>query len=178
MPVTRLLVTARGLRGGCKTIRALRELAPEARALVTGFRGILLVEAAAGERLELAERVSRGARERIGRVMAVLAETPSEELPIRAAAVEIGLRSVGSGETFCFRLHKRGAHSIARASQGLEREIGGAIWQALRERDGRAPRVDLARPDVTISAELLGPRTLICLRRRAWRAQAPDASAS
>jgi len=159
-------------------IRALREAAPEAHALVTGFRGIVLVEASAGEPIEFAERVSRGARERIGRVMAVVAETPSEELPIRAAAVEIGLRRVGCGETFCFRLHKRGAHSVARASQGLEREIGGAIWQALRERDGRAPRVDLARPDVTISAELLGPRTLICLRRRAWRVQAPDASAS
>lgn len=171
-----LLVTARGLRGGRRAIRALRQAAPEAYAIPSRFRGIVLVEAAAADPLELAERVSAAAGERIGRVMAVLAEIQSEEVAIRTAALEIGLRSIGAGETFCFRLHKRGAHSIAGASQALEREIGGAIWQALRERDGRDPRVDLTSPDVTISAELLGPRTLVCLRRRAWRGPATEAS--
>jgi tRNA(Ser,Leu) C12 N-acetylase TAN1 len=154
--------------GGRELARALHEAAPEASVRGAGFRGIFLVEAP-GDALELAERVSHAAGARIGRAMALLAEVASERQPIEEAAVTIARRHVGRDETFCFRLHKRGAHGLVEASQALEGEIGGAIWTALRDRDGRDPKVELASPDVTVSAELLGPRTVVCLRRRAWR---------
>ena len=166
----RLLVTARGFGTVREARRALREAVPEARLRGTGFSGILYVEAS-GDALVLAERAARAAAAgRIGRVMAVLAEVESARQPIEEAAVELGRRQIGPDESFCFRLHKRGAHGLADPSPALEREIGGAIWTALRDRDGKDPRVDLANPDVTVAAEMLGPRTLLCLRRRAWRA--------
>jgi DNA polymerase-4 len=165
-----LLVTARGFGTVREARRALREALPGARIRGTGFAGILCVEAS-GDPLALAERAAAAAAAgRIGRVMAVLAEVESARQPIEQAAVALGRRHVGPGESFCFRLHKRGPHALAETSLALERAIGGAIWTALRDRDGKAPRVDLASPDVTVAAEVLGPRTLLCLRRRAWRA--------
>jgi DNA polymerase-4 len=164
----RLLVTARGLRAGRQAAWALREAVPEARVRGAGFGGILLLEAS-GDALALAAEVTHAAAGRIGRAMAVLAEVESARGPIEEAAVAIGRAHVGPGEGFCFRLHKRGTHALVEDSPWLEREIGGAIWSALHERDGKAPRIDLTRPDVTVSAEVLGPRTAVCVRRRAWR---------
>lgn len=164
----RLLVTARGFGTVRDARRALREAVPGARILGTGFVGILVVETR-GDAHALAARVAETAHAGgIGRVMLVLADVESERQPIEAAAVALGRHRIRPGESFCFRLHKRGAHGLAETSLALEREIGGAVWTALRERDGKDPRVDLARPDVTLSAEVLGPRTLLCLRRRAW----------
>jgi tRNA(Ser,Leu) C12 N-acetylase TAN1 len=166
---TRLLVTARDLWRTRRTVRALRQAAPGARVLETGFRGIFLVEADGGDPLELARHVSRAAASRIGRVMAVQGEVVSGPEPVEGAVVAVARRHVGLRDTFCFRLHKRGIHGMAEDSRLLESRIGGAIWEALRERDGTVPRVDLTDPDVTISAELLGPRTYVCIRRRDWR---------
>jgi len=172
----RLLVTTRGFGTAGEARRALREAMPGARVRATGFAGILTVEAR-GDPLGLAEHAARVAGAgRIGRVMAVLAEVESARQPIEAAALALARRHVGPGESFSFRLHKRGPHALAEPSLALEREIGGALFTALRERDGKDPRVDLARPDVTVAAEVLGPRTLLCVRRRAWRARAAPAA--
>jgi DNA polymerase-4 len=165
----RLLVTARGFGTVRDAVRALREAVPAVRVRGAGFAGILFAEAI-GDALALAERVARAAAGRIGRVVAVLAEVESARRPIEEAAVALGRRHIGPEESFCFRLHKRGAHALAEPSPVLEREIGGAIWTALRDRDGRDPRVDLASPDVTLAAEVLGPHTVLCLQRRAWHA--------
>jgi tRNA(Ser,Leu) C12 N-acetylase TAN1 len=54
----------------------------------------------------------------------------------------------------------------------LEREIGGAIWQALEQKQGKRPVVDLDDPDITIIAEVMGPNTAIGILRKAWRAMA------
>ena len=164
----RLLVTARGFGTVRDARRALRDAVPGARILGTEFVGILVVEAR-GDAHSIVARVADAAGAGgIGRVMLVLADVESEREPIEAAAVALGRDRIRPGESFCFRLHKRGSHGLAETSLTLEREIGGAIWTALRERDVEDPRVDLASPDVTLAAEVLGPRTLLCLRRRAW----------
>jgi len=168
-PPGRLLVTARGLRRTRKAARALLRAVPDARVLDTGFRGIFVLEVERGDPLELAKHVIRVAGGSIGRVLAVQVEVASDPQRVEAAAVVVARRQVGPSDSFCFRLHKRGVHGMAEESRVLERRIGGAIWEALRERDGTAPRVDLTDADVTVSAELLGPRTVVCVRRRAWR---------
>ncbi len=167
-PTARLLVTARGFSAARKAMRALRKTAPQALIQGTGFGAILLVEAATQDALALAERVSAGAWPCIGRVLVVFAEVATERSAIEEAVLAVARRYLAADDSFCFRLHKRGRHGLSAPSHELEREIGGAIWKALRARDGRDPRVDLERPDATISAQLLGPRTLVCLERRAW----------
>lgn len=163
-----LVVTARDVLSQRLTARALRGALPGARvARHRSFRAVFLVEAV-GDPIELAETVSRACAGSIGRVVPALAEVESRVELVKAAAIEVGAARVGAGESFGFRLHKRG-RAIDRPSPELEREIGGAVWVALERRDGVRPTVDLAAPDVEITAEVLGPTTVVGIVRKAWR---------
>jgi tRNA(Ser,Leu) C12 N-acetylase TAN1 len=113
--------------------------------------------------------VSRECAACAGHVTVVLAEVDSTLDQIRDAAREVGSAQIGEHETFCFRIMKRGAHLIGATTPVVESDIGGAIWQDLERRFGRAPRVDLGDPDVMVAAEVLGPRTAVGVVRRAWR---------
>lgn len=62
---------------------------------------------------------------------AVLATVESREEPIKDAAVRISGEQIGSDESFCFRLHKRGAHGLEHDTLKIEQEIGGVIWTAV-----------------------------------------------
>jgi hypothetical protein len=55
---------------------------------------------------------------------------------IKEAAVRIGRVQISSGESFCFRLPKRGAHFLEGDTSTLEQKIDGAIWTALSEKHG------------------------------------------
>lgn len=167
----RVIVTGRSLLEARRTVRALRRALPGFWVHGTGFTGVFVVEAE-GDPLEIAERVMRKCGNRIGHATAVAAEATSEVEPVKEAAVRVGLTHVAPGESFCFRVHKRGSHLLTAPTPELELNIGSAIWHALEERDGRAPRVDLKSPDVTVIAEVLGPVTAVGVVRKAWKALA------
>jgi tRNA(Ser,Leu) C12 N-acetylase TAN1 len=163
----KLLVTSRSLVAAHKTGRALRGKLPNARIHGSGFQGIYLVEAE-GDPVELAQKLYRECRRRIGRVSAAVAEVRSELGPIKDAAIRAAIEHVRAEETFCFRLKKRGSHFLDKDTPALEYEVGGAIWVALRERDREKPKVDLSDPNVTIVADVLGPVTVIGIERKEW----------
>ncbi len=165
----KIIVTTRTLYGARRTIAALNKAVPGARIQRPGPRGILIVEMEENP-LELACRVARECAESIGRAVAVLAVVPSRIGPIRDSAVEIGAKHIAEEESFCFRLHKRGAHGLDMDTPVIEYQIGGAIWVALNEKYGKRPRVDLRDPDVTVIAEVLGADTAVGVLRKMWRA--------
>lgn len=142
---------------------------PESQVRGTRFTGVFVVEAT-GDPLEIAERLTRECSSCIGHATAVVAEEESEQEPIQEAAVRAGLEHVGPGETFCFRVRKRGSHRLAAPTPQLEFDIGSAIWLALQERDGKPPKVDLKEPDVMVIAEVLGPLAAVGIVRKGWKA--------
>jgi tRNA(Ser,Leu) C12 N-acetylase TAN1 len=166
----KLIVTSAGLDTARQTRFALKTAIPAARIWRTGFKGVLALEAE-GDVFELAKLLYRDCGQRIGRATAVLAEVESRFEPIREAAVRVGREQIGLGESFCFRLHKRGAHFLEQDTLTLEREIGAAIWTALKEKYGSKPSVRLKGPDVAVIAEILGPVTAVGISRRAWHEQ-------
>lgn len=140
---------------------------PGARVRGTGFRGILSLEAE-GDPTEVAKLIYEECAQNIGQLTAV-ATVESKEESIRDAAVQIGAAQMGSEESFAFRLNKRGMHGLKKDTSNLEREIGGAIWIALEGKYQRRPKVILKNPDITVTAEILGPIVAIGISRREWR---------
>jgi tRNA(Ser,Leu) C12 N-acetylase TAN1 len=169
--IVKFIVTNRGLEPVRYLRSALRAAIHGARVRGTGFRGVLTLEAG-GEIAELAKLIWRDCSESIGHVTAVLATVESKEEPIRDAAARIGAEQIGSGESFCFRLHKRGAHGLERETSRLEQEIGGEIWTALEGKYHKRPKVNLKNPDIAVIAEIVGPTAAVGISRRDWREQA------
>lgn len=170
-----LLVTCRD--GRHPTRAALRRALPGARVRTTAFRDVLRVDAA-GDPVALAAQACRVSGAALGRVTAVLEEVPSDRAALLDAAARVGVGQIRPGESFAFRLHKRGPHGYAESTPELEAAAGAAIWAALERRDGVPPRVDLTRPDVAVNAEVLGPTTLVGVVRAAWKQEEhpPDAT--
>ena len=168
--IAKLIVTSAGQEKARDTRFALKTSIPIARVRRTGLKGIFSLEAEA-DVIELAKLIYRECRQHIGHVTAVLADVESRFEPIKDAAVRVGLEWIGKEESFCFRIHKRGAHFLEHDTLTLEQEIGGAIWIALKEKHGANPSVRLKNPDIAIVAEVLGPITAVGVSRRAWREQ-------
>ena len=167
-----MIVTSAGLEPVRRLRFALRSAVPSARVRSTGFKGILALEAK-GDVFELAKLVYRECAQSIGHVTAVLATVESGFDPIKNAAVGIGAEQIGAEESFCFRLNKRGTHSLQQDTLKLEQEIGGALWTALLEKYGKKPKVSLKDPDIKVIAEILGPIADVGISRRAWRESVP-----
>jgi tRNA(Ser,Leu) C12 N-acetylase TAN1 len=166
--IVKFIITSRGLDPVRYLRSALRAAIRGARVRSAGFRGVLTLEAE-GQISELAKQVCRECSESIGHVTAVLATVESREEAIKDAAVRIGREQIGAQDSFCFRLHKRGAHGLERDTSKLEQQIGGAIWTALEARFKQRPKVSLKNPDITVIAEILGPIAAVGISRRAWR---------
>jgi tRNA(Ser,Leu) C12 N-acetylase TAN1 len=164
----KVLVTGREIYLERRTVSRLRRTVPGVRVRRAGFRAVFILDGP-GDPLELAMRVDRECTESIGRTVAVLAEVESKAETIKAAAVDIGMQQIAEGEPFCFRVHKRGAHWLEEDTPRLEQELGGAIWEALRQRDGKPPKVDLKNPKIMVVAEVLGLKTLVGIVRKTWR---------
>jgi protein-L-isoaspartate(D-aspartate) O-methyltransferase len=159
-----LIVTARSLSGARRARRALHRALPGARVKGTGFTAVLAVDAE-GDPAALAAQATGSRIRSYGRVVTVLAQVPSARAQMVDAVARAAAGQVRPGESFCVRLHKRGAHGYLEPTPALERAAGTAAWEALHRRDGTQPRVDLVHPDVTIHVEVLGPRTLIGVAR-------------
>jgi tRNA(Ser,Leu) C12 N-acetylase TAN1 len=136
----------------------------------TGFRSVFALEVP-GDPQALARRVAAELGSRFGNITAVIQPVASREDTIRAAAIRIGQDQLAAGQTFCFRLHKRGLHWISTPTRMMEAEIGAALADAVEVATGRKPVVSLDAPDVTIVAEMLGPVTWVGLQQRIWRAE-------
>lgn len=171
----RVIVTGRSALERRQTRRALRLAAPGSKVRGGGFTNVYVVEAP-GDPLAVAERLTCECAAQIGHATAIITETASDLEHVQEAAAKVGLEHVGPGESFCFRLRKRGVHLLEAPTPELEVQIGGAIWLALQSRDGAPPRVDLEHPDVLVLAEVLGPVTAVGVSRKAWR-EAAEASA-
>ncbi len=171
-PMQKLVVTCRNLEGFRRAQVAIERTLPHARVSGAGFRGVVLVEGA-GDAEEMAARVTRDCVDAIGRATAVVSEAPSKPHALLKAVVQVAEDRIGADESFAVRLYKRRPHGYRRGTHDIEREVGAAIGAALEHRHGRAPRVDLTDPDVTIGAEVLGPTTLIGVVRKAWREHPP-----
>jgi tRNA(Ser,Leu) C12 N-acetylase TAN1 len=166
----RLIVTSRGFgRGEGRAWHAVKSALPGVWLEGTDFRGVLLAEAE-GEPLELAAQVASHCGDAIGRVVPVLAEVESDLDSIREAAARIASQHVGAGESFCFRMHRRGFAGFEAAGRELERDVAESVWSALEQRNGARPVVDLEDPDVKVVAEVFGPITRIGVCRKEWRA--------
>ncbi len=165
--MARVLVTSRDLYGESRTRRCLRELYPNAKMTPTGFRAVLLVEAE-GDALEVAGAITRECIYDIGRAVPVLAEGFSTQEDLSKLALDVALKFLERGKSFCFRLHKRGIHGLEKPTPDLEYEIGGAIHDALLARHGEKPKVDLKGADVIVTAEVLGAKLIVGIVRREW----------
>lgn len=164
----KLLVTCRDIYGEEETRRSLERAIEGIRVKYTGFRAVLIAEIDEGDPLEIAEKVYRECTLQIGKLVLVLDEVESRLDYVKEAAVKVGLEHIGEGESFCFRIFKRGSHSLDKPTPELEKEIGGAIYEKLEEKFQKKPRVDLKNPDVTVLAEVLGKRTEIGITRKKW----------
>ncbi|MBI4529312.1 MAG: hypothetical protein HY695_36395 [Deltaproteobacteria bacterium] len=164
----RVIVTTESLERIREARSSLKSALPDARIRSAGFKGIFIVEVD-GDALELARRIQQECSASIGRATAVVAEVQSRFDLIKEAAVQAGRNQIRADERFCFRLHKRGSHWLEKDTLSIEREIGGEIWQALEQKYGTKPLVDLKNPDTTVVAEVLGPTTAIGILRKEWR---------
>jgi len=164
----RLIITSKDFYAVRKTVSALKKLIPDARVRPTGFRAIFALEAE-GDPNELASRIMQDCSRFVGHVTTILSEVESRVDPIKDIAVKVGAEQIGQDESFAFRLNKRGSHWLNEETPKLERDIGGAIWKALKEKYGKEPKVNLGSPDVAVIAEVLGPNTAIGVSRKKWR---------
>jgi tRNA(Ser,Leu) C12 N-acetylase TAN1 len=164
----RLVITGRTLFSARQARRVLGPVVPRSRTRSTQFKSVFTLDAE-GDPRSLAEAVALQCSRRIGHVTAVLEEVASREECVREAALRVALKEVHEGESFCFRLHKRGSHWLERDTREIEAEVGGAIAEALEEELRRKPTVDLTNPDVTVVAEVLGPTTGVGVFRNSWR---------
>jgi tRNA(Ser,Leu) C12 N-acetylase TAN1 len=164
----KLIITSKDFYTERKTISALKRLIPDARVRPIGFRAIFAVEAE-GDLHELASRIMRDCSRFIGHVTAIMDEVESRANLIKETALKVGAEQIGQDESFAFRLNKRGSHWLDDETPKLERDIGGSIWEVLREKYGKEPKVNLTSPDVAVIAEVLGSNTAIGISRKNWR---------
>lgn len=162
------VVTCRSLYGEFQTFISLQRLREGIRVSRTPFRAVLRVRHDELGAMELAEMITRECFFDIGRAVPALREVSSTLEDIQEAAIGVALEHVGKGESFCFRLHKRGAHSLESPTPEIEYEVGGSIHDALWKKHGERPRVDLSKPDVTVVAEVLGDKTMVGVVREEW----------
>ncbi|KXB00386.1 hypothetical protein AKJ35_00310 [candidate division MSBL1 archaeon SCGC-AAA833F18] len=165
--MAKLIVTSRGLEAAPQTLRVIKDAFPDAEVGRTGFRGVITMDAE-GYALKLAEHVYQECFVDIGRAVAIFSEVESTREEVEEAAVRIGEENIERGESFCFRLYKRGSHQFEKDTPELEEKIGGAIWEVLEGKHGEEPEVDLETPSVTIDAEVLGSKTAVGVLRREW----------
>jgi len=163
----KLLVTCRDLYGESRTKICIRDIFEDAKISTTGFRAVLHVEME-GDPLELAEKMTYECFYEIGRVVPVLFEGNSTLDDLRELAIKTALEHIGPDDSFNFRLYKRGDHELDMPSPEIEYDVGGSVHDALAEKYGKKPRVNLSSPDIAIVGEVLGPSIEVGIIRKTW----------
>ncbi len=164
----RLLITCRDIYGEYETIKSLKRVVEGIKVKRTGFRAVLIAEVEEGDPIKIAEKVNRECSPDIGKVVLILEDVESNFENVKEAAVKVGLSQISEGESFCFRIYKRGSHYLDKPTPELEYEIGGTIYEELEEKFKKKPVVDLKDSDITIVAEVLGKRAEVGIIRKKW----------
>lgn len=160
----KLVVTCRNILGIKQTYQTIRKVFPHTEVKSTGFRGVFLVEVN-GDPIEAARKLN--SYRAIGRAVPILVEVPTALEEIEKAALKVS-ELIKEGESFCFRIKKRGKHGLEMPTPEIERKIGRRLQEEISKRLGKKPEVELENPDVIILAEVLGETTGVGLLRLNW----------
>ncbi|MEE9594344.1 MAG: THUMP domain-containing protein [Candidatus Hydrothermarchaeales archaeon] len=165
--MAKLLVTCRDLYGESRTKLCIRDSFEDPQITSTGFRAVLHVEVE-GDSVELAEKMTWECFYEIGRVVPVLYAGNSTLEELKELAIKTALEQVRVEDSFCFRVSKRGIHGLDDPTPEIEFEVGGSIHDALMEKYGKKPKVDLKNSDITVIGEVLGPDLKVGIIRKTW----------
>ena len=163
----KLIVTARGLYSNKKARRALRRILPYARIYKTGFRSVYVIETH-GNVLHTAKKIIQQGLEDVGHATAVVEEVQTDIDNIKEAIVSAGTQLIKENDSYCVRIKRRGSYFLDEDIQALEADIGSEIWNILKDKYGKDPKVDLENPDIKIIAEVLGHATAIGVQYKSW----------
>jgi len=81
--------------------------------------------------------------------------SPENLVEVLKQRVERYIDEIEPGETFGFRVERRGMKEDI-SSQMVEREVGGYFYDLLEKVHGRKPKVNLKSPDKLIAIEIIG----------------------
>lgn len=160
----KLVVTCRSILGIRQTYQVIRRIFPRAEIKNTGFRGVFFVEVN-GDPIEAARKLN--CYRAVGRAVPIFVEVPTTLEEIEKAALKV-CEFIREGESFCFRIKKRGRHRLEMPTPEIEKKIGGRLQEEIGRRLGKKPEVELENPDVIILAEVLGEITGVGLLRPSW----------
>lgn len=134
----------------------LRELEELGEFFETGFRDVL--RGWVDDLETFLEEVSRRSFIPVSRVIPVeefFEFKPENLLDLLKEKARSLVERISYGESFCVRVERRGFKGLI-SSRDLEREVGGYIWQLLRDKYGKPPKVDLEDPDKLIAVQTIG----------------------
>ncbi|MBE0516238.1 MAG: THUMP domain-containing protein [Methanophagales archaeon] len=136
----------------------LEELEEDGEFERSGFRDVVIgrVEDIV-EFLEDAEQKKYSHLNRVIPIDDAFYVSPENLVEILKKRVERYIDEIELGETFGFRVERRGMKEDI-SSQMVEREVGGYFFDLLEKVHGRKPKVDLKNPDKLIAVELIGNR--------------------
>jgi tRNA(Ser,Leu) C12 N-acetylase TAN1 len=83
--------------------------------------------------------------------------SPENLIEILKRRIERYIDEIEPGETFGFRVERRGMKEDI-SSQKVEREVGGYFYDLIEKVHGRKPKVNLKNPDKLIAIEIVGNR--------------------
>ena len=136
----------------------LKELEEDGEFERSGFRDVVTgrVEDIVGF-LEDAEHKKYSHLNRVIPIDEAFYASPENLVEVLKKRVEKYIDEIEPGETFGFRVERRGMKEDI-SSQKVEREVGGYFFDLLEKIHGRKPKVDLKNPDKLIAIEIVGNR--------------------
>jgi tRNA(Ser,Leu) C12 N-acetylase TAN1 len=134
----------------------LRELEEYGEFERSGFRDVLIGSVKdIVEFLEDAESKKCPNLKRVIPIDETFYVSPENLIGILKRGVERYIDEIDPGETFGFRVERRGMKEDI-SSQAVEREVGGYFYDLLEKVHGRKPKVNLKNPDKLIAIEIVG----------------------
>jgi tRNA(Ser,Leu) C12 N-acetylase TAN1 len=136
----------------------LEELEEDGEFERSGFRDVLIgsVEDIV-EFLEDAENKKYAHLNRVIPIDDAFFMSPENLIEILKRRIERYIDEIEPGETFGFRVERRGMKEDI-SSQKVEREVGGYFYDLIEKVHGRKPKVNLKNPDKLIAIEIVGNR--------------------
>jgi len=151
----------------------LREISDLGEFKETGFRDVL--QGQVDDLETFLEELSRRQIINVSRVIPVeelFRFKPENLLEILKEKVRRLTDRIGEDESFCVRVERRGFKG-AISSSDLEKRIGEYVWQLLKDKYGKPPKVDLKNPDKLISIQTIGGLCGVALIDRRLREKYP-----
>lgn len=134
----------------------LKELEEDGEFERSGFRDVIIgnVDDIVGF-LEDAEHKKYAHVNRVVPIDDAFYVSPENLIEVLKQRVERYIDEIEPGETFGFRVERRGMKEDI-SSHTVEREVGGYFYDLLEKVHGRKPKVNLKSPDKLIAIEIIG----------------------